>query len=416
MVGAAPPNSFCRDVKDTPDDTITICFSTLATLATLHRYKNFLHLLCTPHTSTQVLFYIPSTMATMDLSPTYETRFSKFKQDFGHILKTFLPFHNNHINDMQGNLEFMPNVLIYGAHGFPLELVWREGLLRRFGVNSFSPSKCSWGKDTQYMETPYYIHLDFESPFVPSDLNELQDFLKSVITTGCIANARHIIVLENIDSLIERNININAFRILLERFSHNAWFVCTTYHISKLEAPIVSRFQCMRIPLPTEREVSNILAYVDGDADGDADEGGAGCASVQTRNIMSAFIMPRATGASKSTNGWKYLLAFPPVGDYIISADTGSCTIEGIRSIVYKAFQCGVSVSRFALDIIETLVKRGVSADMISRVVSEFARYEHMCSQSKGGCELLYMEYMLHYAMCIATDTPAGKIKIKNKK
>lgn len=324
----------------------------------------------------------------MELSPHYQKRWDRFQGDFGHILGEYLPVHNEQLNMMRGDLSIIPNVLLYSVYGFPLDLVWREGLKRRFGVADFIEKECLWAKSIPYLETPYYIRIDMANPDIPNDLEMLQELLKTIIGSACIHSERHVIILENIDHFINKNINRHVFRVLLERFSKNAWFVSTTYHLSKLESPLRSRFYCIRFPLPSEEEVNAIMAYLDGAK--------PGTHRYQTRNLIKAIATPRNRD---DRYYWVASLMYPPLSDYMLQNRTA--TIESIRAVVYKAFQAGVSLAEFAKDIIEVCLQRGDPPDWIHTVVQEFATYETMASQSKGTRILLYMEYMLHYVMTL---------------
>jgi hypothetical protein len=321
----------------------------------------------------------------MEIAPNYKERWQRFNDYFMEILETYLPFHHRSLIGLEGDLAAMPNILMYGVYGFPLDMLWKQALMRRFQIHKFSSTSCSWGKEIEYMENPYYIHIDLENPAVTKDVEVLQEFLKIIITTRNIVCDRHIIILENIDSLITKNSSMNAFRVLLERFSKNVWFICTTYHNSKLEPPIRSRFFSIRIPLPTEEDVSKIIMYLDG---------GKERIELQTRNLLLAITMPNYENEQFR---WMACTTFPPVCDYILN--TTNPTIEGIRTIIHRAFQCGVTIAQLAYSIIETCIRRGDSEENIHKIVSEFAKYEHMSSQSKGTRTLLYMEYMLHFVM-----------------
>lgn len=376
----------------------------------------------------------------MELALNYEEKWNKFNSCFTEILEKYLPTHKRLLRGMNGNLEIMPNILMYGVYGFPLDMLWKEALLRRFNIEKFLPISCIWGKDIQYMETPYYIHIDLENPCMPRDIEVLQDFLKSVITSKNIISERHIIILENIDSFVNKNTNMNAFRVLLERFSKNVWFICTTYRIGKMESPLKSRFYCIRVPLSTEAEIHSILNYIDGndnknkeedennkkekikkikkrkkkekdeDEDGMIQEDKKDTESIQimTRNIFLAFTMPKYTDEKMY---WLSSLSFPPLYDYITNNELPS--IESIRTIIYRAFQCGISISELTKDIIEICIQRGDKENDIHHITAEFSKYEHMASQSKGTRILLYMEYMLHYIMIIL---PSKKEKSKLNK
>lgn len=326
----------------------------------------------------------------MELTQDYKRRWDCLRSRFSEVLDKCLTRHKRLIHEMEGDLEMVPNILIYGVYGFPHELLWKEGLRVRFGVDKFSPTSCTWGKELQYMETPYYIHIDLENPNIPKDVEMLQEFLKSVITTRSILSARHVIVLENIDALVNRCSSMNAFRVLLERFSKNVWFICNTYHISKIEPPLRSRFHSIRVPLPTEEENHAVISMLDNTKT---------TIAPMTRNLVLAMALPQYLDEYKC---WISSLTYPPLADFILN--TSSPTIEEIRSIIYKAFQCGVSLSALAIDIIEVCKRRGHSEEDLFLITMEMAHYEHISFQSKGMRSLLYMEYMLHYVMLIVPN------------
>lgn len=342
----------------------------------------------------------------MELASNYLERWNKFRNDFSHIIKTYLPQYDTQLNLMRGDLNNIPNVLLYGVFGFPLDLLWKEGLKRRFNIKTecFIEKSCTWGKNIPYMETPYYIHIDMSNPEIPSDLDMLQELLKTIITTKSIQTERHIIILENIDHFINKN--RHAFRVLLERFSKNVWFICTTYHYSTLESPLRSRFQSIRFSLPTETEVNKIIHYLDINNDNNNDN----IELYKTRNIIKAFTIPK----NKDENFyWMASLNYPPLSQYILTTSSTSVSIDNIRAIVYKAYQAGVSISEFAYDIIEICIKRGDHQDDIDSIIKKLTLYQHMSSQSKGTRILLYMEYMLHYVMTLVNVSKPKKITKK---
>jgi hypothetical protein len=295
---------------------------------------------------------------------------------------------------MEGDLATIPKILLYGSYGFPHDLLWREAIQRRFQVDRLSPSTCIWGKELQYTETPYYIQLDMNHPTIPKDIETLQDFLKSVITTRSITADRHIIILENIEALIHKTVSMNTFRVLLERFSKNVWFICTTYHMGMLEPPLRSRFQGLRVPLPTEEENRAILQLLDGTA---TTISATSSIFSPSQNLIRALVTP---AYSDEYMLWLSCRVFPPLADFILN--TPSPTIEAVRAITYKAFQCGISIAELAIDIIDACTRRGDSDEVLFRTTKELANYEHMATQSKGMRTLLYMEYMVHYATVIA--------------
>lgn len=342
----------------------------------------------------------------MELASNYLERWNKFQSEFSNIIQTYLPIHDASLRLMDGDLACIQNILFHSVYGFPLDLLWKEALIRRFQIDAscIVSKECIWGKDIPYYETPYYFHIDISNPAISNDLDILQEFLKSIISTRCILHERHIVILENIDTIVYKQVNKNSFRVLLERFSKNVWFICTTYHIEKLEAPLRSRFQSIRIPMPTEQEVNDIMKFLD------EDEDGVGEVIYHTRNIIRALVTPANQSESIM---WISSLTFPPLNDFIIN--TKIVTIENVRAIVYKAFQCGIRVSEFAKDILQICIRRRDPDEILSQLLKEFTKYEHSAAQSKGTRTLLYMEYMLYYVMTMDIPKQKGRTKTKTK-
>lgn len=331
----------------------------------------------------------------MRISSHHQKRWDFLQANFKDILGKFLPYHSNALYAMLGDVSSVPNILLYGVYGLPLDLMWKDGLRRRLNIDRLPDAAgCTWNKEVHYMETPYYIHVDLENPYTTADIDRLQEFLKTIITTRSILCERHTIVLENIDSILCNATSRNAFRVLLERFSKNVWFVCTTYHVSRLEPPLISRFCSIRCPLPTEDQVVAITEYIDNSCKVQDCRRLAG-----TRNLVRAISIEPYDLEGIEGMEWIAHLTFPPVGDYILG--TKEPTVEGIRAVIYKAYQCGVSLPELASDILDSCCRRGDNDATIGRIARELGKCEHMAVQSKGMRTLLYMEYMLHYVMVI---------------
>jgi len=134
-----------------------------------------------------------------------------------------------------------------------------------------------------YYETDLYIHIELRHPNMPKDVGVIIDFLKHVLPSRCIHFDKHIVVLQDIDVLCRKDGGaVAVLKILLERFAHNVWFICTTHRIDALEGPIQSRFLCVRLPLPTIAENVAIVAMLGG--------GRGGLESEVTRDLNAALL------------------------------------------------------------------------------------------------------------------------------
>ena len=160
---------------------------------------------------------------------------SIFKNNFKNIIETD-EYYNNLLDlSYKSNI----NMLLYSIYGFPIELFVDEIIKKKFNITSIYKVEYTWNKSIIYIENKNFIEIDLSNPNMCKDLNVLNDFLLNIIKSSNIINNKHFIIIKNIDYLANY---FFAFRILLERFSKNAYFLCTTYKISKIEAPIKSRF------------------------------------------------------------------------------------------------------------------------------------------------------------------------------
>lgn len=148
---------------------------------------------------------------------------------------------------MELNISDCPNVLLYGSIGFPQHSLIEQFLAQKCNVKYPIPKRYPKYNTLPYIETDYYIEIDCYHPDFPADIQPLMDLLLTVCQHKCMHMARHVIVLRNID-FFHRN-HSQYIRVIFERFYKNALFICTTYHINKLEAPILSRMQMYRVAL-----------------------------------------------------------------------------------------------------------------------------------------------------------------------
>ena len=151
------------------------------------------------------------------------------------------------------------NILLYGAQGFPTELLWESALCNTVCAGKhYTKKSIVWQKEVTYNETPYFFEVDLSHPQQPKDVDVFAAFLKDIVTHPCVHSGRHIMILKNIERLCTRH-NSGALRVLLERFSTNVLFICSTTRFSAIESPLTSRFTCYRVPLATNAELQAIL-------------------------------------------------------------------------------------------------------------------------------------------------------------
>lgn len=140
-----------------------------------------------------------------------------------------------------------PNILLHGCEGVPHTRVVETFIARRFGLTLPLVKRYPIWNGLPYVETDYYIEIDC---FHPDFTNVLLELLLTICRHKCIHLERHIIFLRNIDYFHRKN--PQCLRVLFERFSQNALFICSTYHLNRVEKPLQSRMQLYRIPFQGE--------------------------------------------------------------------------------------------------------------------------------------------------------------------
>ena len=180
------------------------------------------------------------------------TLWNKFQMVFGEII--------NEIEDYKKILEYSiiynKNLLLYSYIGFPFDLFIDEIIKRKFNIKQIYRKELLWNKTIIYNENQYFLEIDLDNPNMPRKLNNLNDMLLFIIKTKMINNEKHLIIIKNIDKLNE---NFFAFRIILERYYNNCYFICFTNRISKIENPIKSRFFLFRLRLFKPEEIQMIF-------------------------------------------------------------------------------------------------------------------------------------------------------------
>lgn len=279
--------------------------------------------------------------------------------------------------------ESLPNILLYGAKGFPKEHLWYAAVLRMYG--KYHKKECVWNKEWTYNETSKFLEIDFKHPSQPKDMSSLSNFLKEVIVhTSFEKNHRHIIVLKNIEYMCMKGYN-GVLRVLLERYSANAWFICTTNHIGKIEPPIKSRFMMIRIPLPATNEINNFMEKNNRQINTSIE--GLNKYNLYYHIYISELIKNNINCDIKTLCNY----SAPFIYDFYDNKD--GYTIEQIRNITQKLSIHGFSFLEIALDMLKHIPEKKHSEWI--NVVSDI---DHLCSQTDGYRKPLYIEYILNIA------------------
>lgn len=294
-----------------------------------------------------------------------------------------LPGHEALVHALaSGEITSMPNVLLHGPRGFPIDLVWEHALWRRFFGTAhqarFYRQERTFDRQIVYYETPYFIDVDLSSPLHTRSLDAMPGFVHSIIQHPSIHTQRHIFILRHADRLSTRQ-NRYLFRVLLERFSGSAWFICTTFRLTAIDAPLLSRFWHMRIALPpaeTVRAIADLL-------------GARSCpvAPVHARNL--ARVLVASTGTAGAGTGRRA----PPLPSGIPT------TAEEVRSAAQNALVNSVPVADLATHLIDLLPPSRQHA-----FLSYAARIEASSRDGTGAFNIVPYELLLAYAGEIAAD------------
>ena len=176
----------------------------------------------------------------------------KFKNNFRNIINDIPEF--NIIFEKYAKNEY--NLLLYSYIGYPIELLIDELIKLKFNIQILNKKELIWNKNVPYFENQYFFEIDLNNPNIPNDYSFLTEMILFIIKNKSVTSNKHLIILKNIDKLGEYAF---AFRIILEKYYNNVYFICTTHKISKIESPIVSRFSLIRLRLFKYDEITFIF-------------------------------------------------------------------------------------------------------------------------------------------------------------
>jgi hypothetical protein len=239
------------------------------------------------------------------------------------------------------------NKLLYTPIGFPIDIYLNTLLKRIFNITyTFNKTEHIWEKNITYIENQYYIEIDIMNPENLKNIEKITSFLLHIISSKNVKMKKHYIVIKHIDLL---STLFYDFRIILEKYSHNVVFICTTHFITKLELPIKSRFSTFRIPLFTFDEIQDIFSNYLNISMNDY------LLEIKTRNIIKAlFISEIERHPSSADILTKDFVEFnfPPFVDFIKNYNKNKNNLYDIRSISYKCCQFNVSILQIIQDFI----------------------------------------------------------------
>lgn len=267
-----------------------------------------------------------------------------------------------------------PNILLYSAVGFPLNLLWNYVATLKFGKHR--NKECISSKQITYQENSHFFDIDFAHPLNSKNMESIHDLIHDIISTTCIVATRHVIVCRNIDRIND----IYSFRVLLERYSKNALFICMTHSFSSIESPLRSRFFSVRVPLFTKEDIQSIMIGLDPCLN---------TVQFDTRNIFKAIAI-----ADVDRN---VLATISKINCQCIhDSFNKKQTILQTRELANKVCTMNVAFRLVVEDILHFIPERK-KADFVMKA----AAIEHMMKQTNEGRKPLYYENLFNTALSL---------------
>ena len=264
------------------------------------------------------------------------------------------------------------NLLLYSYIGFPIDLFIDELLKNKFNNNN--KKELIWNKNIVYYENQHFFEIDLNNPNMPTDYSFLTEMLLFIIKNKPVNHNKHLIILKNIDKLESYSF---CFRIILEKFYNNVYFICSTNKISKIEMPIKSRFYLIRLRLFQLNEIENIfLNYIKTPL------------VTNNRNIIFQIFLSQVNINEPlliTENFCKF--NYPPLYDFLQS----KYNIHDIRQLSYKLSQFNLSICDIAMDLIKIYKKK----DKILEIIRIAADIDYILTLSNKGREPIYIENFL---------------------
>ena len=331
-----------------------------------------------------------------------KTNWDKLEEVFPDIINT-----NKRYKLIMDNILLSSNnKLLYTPIGFPIDIYLNTLLIRIFDINApFNKTEHTWDKSIIYIENQYYIDIDLMNPENIKNIEKITSYLLHIIGSKNVKMKKHYIVIKHIDLLSELFCD---FRIILEKYSHNVVFICTTHYITKLETPIKSRFSTFRVPLFTFEEIQDIFSNHLNITMNDH------LLETKPRNIIKAIFISeieRHPSSDEILTKDFVEFNFPPFVEFIKNYNKNKNNLDDIRGLSYKCCQYNVSILQIIQDFIK-LVDYGTyylnirckSSEQNIEDIKKNLKYEiikigmdidYLLSQTNKCKEPLYIENLL---------------------
>jgi len=306
----------------------------------------------------------------------------KFKKNFNNIINE----NPNYLNIINNITVTETNILLYFVNGFPNDLFIDEIIKRKFCItDTIYRNKHIWSKNVPYNENQYFFEIDIANPDMPKDFSFLSEFFLNIIKTKNIFNKKYFIIIKNIDILKDYFFEL---RIILEKYSNNVIFLCTTNKISKIESAINSRFRHYRIPLFNINQIENIFnKYLTKYKNKNL-----------SRDIIKLIFLSDVESnepllISESFCNYNY----PPIYDFLKSYNDKKVDLKEIRLLSYKCCQFNISIKELLIDILTYIKTNNIKnkKKFRSNAILIAAEIDHSLSKTNKGREPIYIESFL---------------------
>jgi len=291
------------------------------------------------------------------------------------------------------------NKLLYTPIGFPIDTFLNLLLMRLCDIQApFNKTAHIWEKTINYVENQYYIEIDLMNPDNMKNIEKITSFLLHIIGSKNVKMKKHLIVIKHIDLLSSLYCD---FRIILEKYSHNVVFVCITHFITRIEAPIKSRFSRFRIPLFTFNEICDIFTNNLDISINDY------LLETKTRNIIKAIFiaeLERQPVCAEILTKEFVELNYPPFVEFIRTYNKNKNNLEEIRGLSYKCCQYNISIQQITQDFVRLVdydncysnIRTATPKnDLKCEIIKIGTSIDYLLSQTNKCKEPLYIENML---------------------
>jgi len=296
----------------------------------------------------------------------------KLKNNFKNIINEIPEF--NIIFQKYANYEY--NLLLYSYIGYPIELLIDELIKIKFNIQILNKKELIWNKNVPYFENQYFFEIDLNNPNIPNDYSFLTEMILFIIKNKPVTGNKHLIILKNIDKLGEYAF---AFRIILEKFYNNVYFICTTHKISKIESPIKSRFSLIRLRLFTNEEITLIFnKYLNSEQ-----------VIINNRNIIFCIFLSQVKINEPHLITSEFCnFNYPLIKNFLET----KYDLYDIRQLSYKLSQYNLSI----MDITNDFMKIYKNNNMkLIELINIAANIDYILTISNKGREPIYIENLL---------------------